>query len=90
MSLHSMADSPRGAHLVGSIPLGSVEEVFQTAAAELGQHLKRIPDGELGSRSIWIAWQRNVLAQLDGFDEVPPRPGAYVQRPWLRGISSAF
>ena len=77
---------------MGSIPLGSAEEVFKTAAAELGQYLKRIPDGELGSRSIWIAWQRNVFARLEGFDEVPPSPEAYVQRPLLRarpGVTAA-
>ncbi len=73
--------SPRGAHLVGSIPLESVEAVFRTSTRELGGHLERLPDGELGARSIWIAFQRDVFSKLDGFDEVPPAPGSYVSRP---------
>jgi hypothetical protein len=32
------------AHLVGSVPLASAEEVFRTAAAVLGRHLRRIGD----------------------------------------------
>jgi hypothetical protein len=31
-------------HLIGSIPLGSSEEVFRTLSKELGPHLSRIPD----------------------------------------------
>ncbi len=75
---------PIGAHLVGSVPLESVEAVFLTSVRELGGHLERLPDGELGARSIWIAWQRDVFKKLDGFDEVPPAPGSYVSRPLLR------
>ena len=76
--------SAKGAHLVGSVPLESVEAVFLTSVRELGGHLERLPDGELGARSIWIAWQRDVFSKLDGFDEVPPAPGSYVSRPLLR------
>ena len=39
------------------MPLETVEEVFTTADAILGRHLKRVPDGELGSRTNWVAWQ---------------------------------
>ena len=72
---------PKGAHLLGSIPLGDVETVFRTVSSDLGQHLERMPDGELGARAVWIAWQYPVLARLPGLEEVPPDPGAYVQRP---------
>ena len=41
----------RGVHLVGSVPLASAEGVFTTVAAELGERLRRIPDGETGPRS---------------------------------------
>ena len=48
----------RGIHLVGGhVPLASAEVVFQTVAAEVGDRLRRIPDGETGPRSDWIVWQ---------------------------------
>ena len=37
---------PRKVHLVGSIALDSVEEVFRTAGTLLGHRLRRVPDGE--------------------------------------------
>lgn len=77
---------PKGAHLVGSVPLGDVETVFKTVSSGLGQHLVRMPDGELGTRSVWIAWQYSILARLPGFEEVPPTPEAYVQRPRLKAL----
>jgi len=48
-------------HLVGSIGLDSVEEVFATAGRLLGAHLKRIPDGETGGRRLWTSWQYPLL-----------------------------
>jgi len=36
------------AHLVGSIGLDSIQEVFSTIGPLLGKRLKRIPDGEVG------------------------------------------
>jgi hypothetical protein len=48
-------------HLVGSVGLDSVEEVFMTAGRLLGRHLKRIPDGEPGGRRMWTSWQYPVL-----------------------------
>ena len=49
-------------HLVGSIPLANAEEVFATVSRLLGQRAPRIPDGETGERSNWIAWQLPLLA----------------------------
>ncbi|HTR83712.1 MAG TPA: hypothetical protein VMI56_04485 [Reyranella sp.] len=48
-------------HLIGSIPLGSSEEVFRTLARELGPFLPRIPDGETGERSRWVYFQGQML-----------------------------
>jgi hypothetical protein len=48
-------------HLIGSIPLGSSEEVFRTLSQELGAHLSRIPDGETGERSRWVYFQGQML-----------------------------
>jgi hypothetical protein len=84
---------PKGAQLIGSVPLGSVEEVMTTLCDALGQHIERLPDGELGNRAIWIAWQRDVFNKLEGkFEDVDPAPDAYVQRPRLHakyGVTAA-
>jgi hypothetical protein len=56
--------SPRGlAHLVGSVPLASAEDVFRTVTGALGDCLSRVPDGETGERRRWIWWQREMLAR---------------------------
>ena len=74
----------RGVHLVGSVPLASPEEVFRTAAASLGDRLRRIPDGETGPRSDWIVWQYPVLSALPQFEVGPPGPDHYRALPRLR------
>jgi len=48
-------------HLVGSIGLDTVDEVFETLGRLLGPHLRRVPDGEPGGRRLWISWQFPVL-----------------------------
>jgi hypothetical protein len=48
-------------HLVGSIGLDSVEEVFSTIGRLLGKHVKRIPDGEVGPRRLWVSFQYPLL-----------------------------
>ena len=48
-------------HLVGSIGLDTVDEVFATVGKMLGPHLRRIPDGEVGGRKLWISWQYPLL-----------------------------
>ena len=60
--------------LVGSVPLESAEAVFACCAATLGPRARRLPDGETGERSNWIAWQRDVLRQTQG---VEPGPAGY-------------
>jgi len=50
-----------GVHLVGSIGLDTVEEVFRTVGNQLGRYLRRIPDGEVGGRKLWISWQYPLL-----------------------------
>ena len=53
--------TPTHVHLVGSIGLGSVEEVFRTVGPRLGRRLKRIPDGEPGPRRLWVSFQYPLL-----------------------------
>jgi len=49
------------AHLVGSIGLDTVDEVFRTVGDMLGPYLRRVPDGEVGGRKLWISWQYPLL-----------------------------
>src|SRR5712691_1282801 len=41
--------------LVGSIPLDTPKDVFETFGAPLGRFLSAMPDGEVGPRSHWIS-----------------------------------
>lgn len=58
-----MKKNTHSVHLVGSVDLPSETEVFTSVVNALGEHLKRIPDGETGERRGWIAWQMPKLAQ---------------------------
>ena len=64
-------------HLVGSIPLTSAEEVFTTVVRILGPTVSRIPDGETGERSNWIAWQ---LPLLQAHAKLEPDPDSLAPR----------
>jgi hypothetical protein len=75
---------PRGAHLVGSFPFASSDEVFRMSAAILGNHLRRMPDGETGVRNGWIRWQGAVFASHPAFEPGPVEPGIYGPGPTLR------
>jgi hypothetical protein len=57
----TQARAPDTVHLVGSIGLDTVDEVFGTVGKLLGRYLRRIPDGEVGGRRMWITWQYPVL-----------------------------
>jgi ubiquinone/menaquinone biosynthesis C-methylase UbiE len=75
---------PLGVHLVGSVPLPSAEDVFRALGSELGDRLRRIPDGETGPRADWIVWQYPVLSSRPQFEVAPPAPGFYRALPQLR------
>jgi hypothetical protein len=65
--------APRNVHLVGSVPLANAHEVFATVSSALGPRLLRIPDGETGERSDWIAHLEPIFANhpaLEKSDEV--------------------
>jgi hypothetical protein len=80
----STQGQPRGAHLVGSVPLRDAEEVFRTASSILGGRLRRIPDGETGVRRNWIGWQIEFLARSPVVEVVPRDPDAYTPIPAAR------
>ena len=73
-----------GVLLVGSVPLPSVDEVFRLMAAELGDRLHHIPDGETGPRADWIVWQYPVLSSRPEFEVCPPGPSPHRALPRLR------
>jgi hypothetical protein len=75
---------PEGVHLVGSMPLRDSSEVFRTASRILGDHLRRLPDGETGDRDTWIAWQTKVFAAHPAFEVEEPPPGQYAPLPRFR------
>ncbi len=56
-----MPQSASDVLLVGSVPLDSAREVFQTCASALGSHLKALPDGEVGARKSWIQCQAKLV-----------------------------
>lgn len=58
----------RSVLLVGSIPLPSAEEVFAAVSSELGEFVKRIPDGETGQRSLWIVCQSEPIRNSQGLE----------------------
>lgn len=81
---HAEEYVPVGIHLVGSVPLGSAEEVFRTVAGTVGDRLRRLPDGETGPRSDWILWQYPVFSSRPQFEVGPPGQDSYRTLPTLR------
>jgi hypothetical protein len=78
-----MTDAPvRGlAHLIGSVPLATAEDVFRTLAGSLGALLSRVPDGETGERRRWVWWQRTMLERHPDM-EVDREAGLLELRQW--------
>jgi hypothetical protein len=64
-------DSAREVLLVGSVGLKDSEEVFRTVGPLLGGRMKRIPDGETGPRTSWVARLRFALEGNPAFEDDP-------------------
>ncbi|MGE3156399.1 MAG: hypothetical protein AB7K78_06765 [Xanthobacteraceae bacterium] len=75
-----MAAAP--VHLVGSVPLTTASDVFETISARLGDLVTRIPDGETGGRLGFISWANSQIRRAAGVEEDPHHVGP----PWLGGI----
>ena len=58
----------RQVYLVGSVPLATPGEVFETVSAALGSHLLTLPDGETGERLDWITWLEPIFANNRAFE----------------------
>ena len=80
----TVANRPRGAHLVGSVPLADSEAVFREVSARLAGRLRRVPDGETGIRTNWIQWQFPLLLEVPEFESADERPGPFGARLQLR------
>ncbi|MCS3842998.1 hypothetical protein [Microbacterium sp. AK031] len=65
---------PQGALLVGSVNYDDAATTMRTAAALLGDRLRRIPDGEVGKRFHWIMFQPEVLGRADGIERIGDEP----------------
>lgn len=63
-----MTEHRNTTHLVGSIPLNSSAEVFETVCQEIGGLIKRLPDGETGARTKWISFQRQMLVDHEAME----------------------
>ena len=76
-----MTGKPKGAHLVGSVPLPDAESVFRACAEHLGDRLHRVTDGETGPRLDWIVWQLHRFMADPQFEVIPPGPRNYAPNP---------
>ena len=79
--------------LVGSIPLDTPQEVFETFGAPLGKHLFAMPDGEVGPRRHWISRVHyQVLAAHPELEVVqhPPPDENGVERQFPRNAKEAW
>lgn len=79
-------------HLVGSIPLGTVKDVFQTFGRQLGAHLFSMPDGEVGFRRHWISRVHFQVFAIHPDIEViqRPRPDEGVERLQPHDVSDSW
>jgi hypothetical protein len=80
-------------HLVGSVPLDTPQEVFESFGAPLGKYLFSMPDGEVGPRRHWISRVHyQVLAAHPELDIVQrPAPDEYgVERQFPRNAGDSW
>jgi len=59
---------PRNIYLVGSVPLASTAQVFETVSRAFGDRIKQIPDGEVGRRSDWITHLEGLFREHPDFE----------------------
>ncbi len=86
-----MSKAPQGAHLVGSGPFDTAEDMFRFTMKHMGRNIKRLPDGEVGERDTWIRWQYPRIGQSP---QMQPQETDNVYVPYppyeiIGGVSSA-
>ena len=62
--------------LVGSVGLKDNEEVFRAVGPLLGPRMRRVPDGETGPRTSWVARLRFALEGNPAFEDDPEEVAA--------------
>ena len=77
---------PTGVHLVGSIGLLTADDVFRTCGQMLGRRLKRIPDGEIGGRRLWVSWQFPLLRSMPFLTAIDPSRGVLARLKLADGV----
>src|SRR5215831_17870237 len=80
-------------HLVGSIPLDTPQEVFETFGAPLGKYLFSMPDGEVGPRRHWISRVHYQVLAAHPELEIVQRPAPDengVERQFPRNASDSW
>ena len=75
-----MAKAARDAYLVGTIPLDHIYQVFDTVAEVLGDKVRRVPDGELGDRKMWVSSQYPVLGASSALEVGAFPPGGVARK----------
>ena len=79
--------------LVGSIPLDTPKDVFETFGPPLGQYLFAMPDGEVGPRRHWISRVHYQVLAAHPELEIVQRPAPDengVERQFPRGPADAW
>lgn len=79
-----MSDHP--IHLVGSVPGENAEEVFRACGPVLGDRIAAMPDGETGTRRIWVVFL--AFSVLDTHPDIEsvlrPKPVGSIDNEWRR------
>jgi hypothetical protein len=76
MGRHVLQGKLQHVHLVGSIGLDTVPDIFRATGSILGRRLKRVPDGEPGPRRLWASFQYPLLRSSP---YLRPDPGGAVR-----------
>jgi hypothetical protein len=66
----------------------ATDEVLRRVSAALGNHLRRMPDGEVGERAGWLAWQRRLFERHPLLETEPPLVGDYPPLPRFRLLAA--
>jgi hypothetical protein len=75
-----MNGNPAHMFFCGSIPLEHEVDVFKALAELGGERLRRVPDGELGDRRMWVIGQYAVLAAAAALEFGPFPPDGLTRR----------
>lgn len=67
----------RKIHLVGSVPMATAADVFETISAAFGSGIDQIPDGEVGERGDWITHLEVLFKDNPSFEPSDEKFGVH-------------